>query len=64
MDKTVKQMVAELEASKAEYVTYGESDIGIAVKREDAIADIKAMADEQIGAGTWYECDAEGKITA
>jgi hypothetical protein len=62
MTKTVAQMVAELERSTAEYVTYGYSDLGIAVGREDAIADIKMMDDEQIGDGTWYECDAEGRV--
>ena len=60
--KTVKQMVAEIENSNAEYVTYGESNLGIAVKREDAIADIATMDDEQIGEGTWYECDEDGHL--
>lgn len=61
--KTVNQMVEELKASKSAYVTYGESDIGIPVKLADAIADISAMDDEQIGEGTWYECDEDGNIT-
>ena len=55
-------MADEIRASKSEYVTYGESDLGIAVKREDAIRDIETMDDEMIGDGTWYECDAEGDI--
>lgn len=61
--KTVKQMVEELKASTSEYVTYGDSDIGTPVKREDAILDIEAMDDEQIGDGTWYECDEDGELT-
>lgn len=61
--KTAKQMADEIRASKSEYVTYGESDLGIAVKKEDAIADIEAMDDEMIGEGTWYECDEDGKVT-
>lgn len=61
--KTAKEMAAEIEVSKSEYVTYGEGDLGIPVKREDAIADILGMDDEMIGEGTWYECDAEGNIT-
>ena len=62
MNKTVKEMVAELEASNSEYVTYGSSDLGVPVKREDAIADISGMDDEQIGEGTWYECDETGAV--
>ena len=53
--KTVAQMVAEIKASNSAYVTYGESDLGIPVKRTDAIADISAMDDEMIGEGTWAE---------
>lgn len=60
--KTVKEMIIELEASDSEYVTYGESDLGIPILREDAISDISSMEDEQIGNGTWYECDSKGKI--
>ena len=60
--KTAKEMVAEIGASKSAYVTYGESDLGIAVKREDAIADISTMDDEMIGEGTWYECNSKGKV--
>ena len=61
--KTAKEMVKEMRASKSAYVTYGESDLGIAVKREDAIVDISSMDDEQIGKGTWYECDSKGGVT-
>ena len=61
--KTVKEMAKEIEASASDYVTYGESDLGIPVKRETAIADILSMDDEMIGEGTWLECDENGKIT-
>lgn len=61
--KTAKEMAEEIKASKSEYVTYGESDLGTPVKREDAIVDIESMDDEAIGEGTWYECDEEGNIT-
>ena len=54
--KTVQQMVGELKASDSAYVTYGDSDIGIPIKREDAIRDILSMDDDMIGEGTWYEC--------
>ena len=61
--KTAKQLADEIRASNSEYVTYGDGDIGIPVKREDAIRDIEGMDDEQIGEGTWYECDGTGKVT-
>ena len=60
--KTVQQMVGELKASDSEYVTYGNSDIGIPIKREDAIRDILSMDDDMIGEGTWYECTQSGEI--
>ena len=60
--KTVSQLLAEIAASKSKYVTYGASDIGIPVLREDALADIASMDDEQIGDGTWYECDENGAV--
>ena len=60
--KTKKDLLEEIQASKSEYVTYGDSDIGIPVKREDAITDIESMDDIQIGEGTWFECDKEGNI--
>ena len=62
MKKTAKQLADEMRASKSAFVTYGESDLGIPIKREDAISDIESMADEMIGRGTWYECDAEGTV--
>ena len=61
--KTAKEMAEEIAASKSEYVTYGDSDLGVPIKKEDAIADILSMDDESIGEGTWYECDADGNIT-
>jgi len=61
--KTAQQLANEIKNSSSEYVTYGESDLGIAVKREDAIADILSMDDEMIGEGTWYECDEAGEAT-
>lgn len=60
--KTAKEMAAEIQASKSEYVTYGLSEIGIPVRREDAIADILGMDDELIGEGTWYECEEDGNL--
>jgi hypothetical protein len=63
MKKTAKQMADEIRACKSTYVTYGESDLGMAIKKEDAIADIEAMDDDMIEDGIWYECDANGKIT-
>jgi uncharacterized protein YuzE len=60
--KTVKELLEEIKASKALYITYGDSDLGIPVLREDTLADIASMDDEQIGEGTWFECDEEGEI--
>ena len=60
--KTVKSMVAEITASKSQFVTYGESELGNPVKKADAIADILSMDDEQIGGGIWYECDESGSV--
>jgi hypothetical protein len=61
--KTAKEMADEIRASGSDYVTYGESDLGIPIKREDAILDIESMDDEMIGEGTWYECDKKGNVT-
>lgn len=58
--KTAKQMADEIARSTSDYVTYGESDLGIPVKKEDAIKDILGMDDEMIGNGTWFECDSQG----
>jgi len=60
--KTARQMAEEIAASTSDYVTYGESDLGIPVLREDAIAEILCMDDEMIGDGTWYECDEHGIV--
>lgn len=60
--KTAKELADEIRASKSEFVTYGYSDLGMPIKKEDAIADIESMDDEMIGDGTWYECDKDGNI--
>jgi hypothetical protein len=60
--KTAKELASEIAASKSDYVTYGESEIGLPVKRADAIADILAMDDELVGEGTWYECNSQGVV--
>ena len=54
-------MLAEIKAIPAKYVSYGDGDLGIAVKKADAIRDIESMAPESIGEGTWYPCDKNGK---
>ena len=61
--KSSKEMVDEIKASSSDYVTYGDSDLGMPIKKEDAIRDIESMDDEVIGEGTWYECDKDGGIT-
>lgn len=61
--KTAKEMTDEIRASSSAYVTYGESDLGIPVPRDEAIADIESMDDEMIGDGTWYECDETGAVS-
>ena len=60
--KTAKQMANEIALSTSDYVTYGDSDLGIPVKKEDAISDILGMDDEMIGEGAWYECDSQGNL--
>ena len=55
-------MIKELEASTSDFVTYGDGDLGIAVKKDDAIADIKSMDEDLIGPGTWCECDKDGNL--
>jgi hypothetical protein len=60
--KTARQMADELRASWSEYVTYGGDSLGIPIGRESAIRDIEGMDDDQIGEGTWYECDSTGNI--
>jgi hypothetical protein len=59
---TVKELIDEIRVCNTEFVTYGESDLGIPVSKEDAIADILSMDDDQIGEGTWFPCDSEGNI--
>ena len=58
--KTKKDMIEEIEASRSHYVTYGAGDLGIPIRREDAIRDIATMDDDQIGDGDWEECDSKG----
>ena len=52
-----EEMIKELEASASDFVTYGEGDLGIAVKKDDAISDIKSRYEDLFGPGTWCECD-------
>jgi len=61
--KTAIQMANEIRSSSSAFVTYGDSDLGIPVAKDDAIADIMTMDDEQIGDGTWYECDETGAVS-
>ena len=63
--KTVNDMLAELALAKLDgvkFVTYGHSDLGVAVPIVDAIKDIASMEDEQIGEGTWFACDEHGEV--
>jgi hypothetical protein len=62
--KTARQLADEIRASDCEYVTYGDSDIGNPVPKEEAILDIESMDDEMIGDGTWYECDSNGNVAS
>ena len=52
--KTKEQMLKELRDCKAEYVTYGDGDLGMAIPREEAIQDVEGMDEDSIGEGTWY----------
>ncbi len=57
-----KESIECLKKMDVQYVTYGDSDLGMPVKKEDAISDWEQMEDEMWGEGTWYVCDGEGKI--
>jgi len=46
----------------AEFVTYGDGDLGIPMAIDEAIRDFESFDDDQIGEGTWYVCDSEGKV--
>jgi hypothetical protein len=46
----------------ADFVTYGDGDLGVAIPIFDAIVDFESMEDDQIGEGTWYVCDKDGNI--
>jgi hypothetical protein len=54
--KRRSEMLAEIAASDAEYVTYGDGDLGVPVLRADAMDDIASMDPLSIGDGTWYPC--------
>jgi hypothetical protein len=41
---------------------YGDGDLGVPVKINDALTDIISMDPETIGEGTWYICDETGKV--
>ena len=60
--KTKQQLIDEIKASGSDYVTYGESDIGMPVAIADAILDISGMDEEMIGEGTWYPCNEKGEV--
>ena len=50
------EMLAEIAASDAKYITYGDGDLGIPVSKADALDDIASMDPLSIGDGTWYPC--------
>jgi hypothetical protein len=60
----IKELILnEIRKSKSEYITYGDGDLGLPIKRLDAIADIESMDDEMIGEGAyWCECNSQGDI--
>ena len=60
--KTKKEMINEMLASGADFVTYGDGDLGVPVQIDAAIDDISGMDDETIGEGTWYPCDENGNV--
>lgn len=49
-----------MKESKSKFFTYGESDLGMPIPREQAITDIEAMEDLSFGEGTVEECDEKG----
>ena len=62
--KTKKDLLEEIEASRSDYITYGDGDLGIPIRREDALRDIVSMDEESIGKGSWEECDSNGNFTS
>jgi hypothetical protein len=66
LSQTKGEKIAELIRSKArrgaEYVTYGDGDLGVPIPIFDAIVDFESMEDDLIGEGTWFVCDETGKI--
>ena len=48
----------------ADYITYGNGDLGVAVKIDGAygaLVDIQSMEDHQLKGCTWQVCDEDGK---
>jgi len=62
--KTKKDLLEEIEASRSDYITYGDGDLGIPICREAALRDIVSMEEESIGDGDWEECDSNGNFTS
>jgi len=60
--KTKREMIDEILASGADFITYGDGDLGMPIATENAIDDISGMNDEMIGEGTWYPCDEKGNV--
>lgn len=59
--KRKAEMLREIGKCPTRYVSYGDGDLGIAIKKADALKDIESIAPESIGEGTWYPCDKDGK---
>ena len=63
--KTKAELINALEDAQrqgVQFVTYGDGDLGIPMAIDEAIRDFESFDDDQIGEGTWYVCDSEGKV--
>ena len=56
--KTKQQLLDELRASRANYISDGVS--GDIMTLSDFVEEVKAIRDELIGNGDWYEVDEDG----
>ena len=57
---TRKQAIDFISNTKAKYFRYG--DLGFLTSRDETIADIENMDDDEWGNGIIYECNEKGEL--
>ena len=63
--KTKAELINALEDAQrqgVQFVTYGDGDLGIPMAIDEVIRDFESFDDDQIGEGTWYVCNSEGRV--